>query len=208
LPRQHHVPTTASDSDAAEGGIRSDAQLLAGLRAGSETDFNVLYERYFHRVFAYVYSRLRNRADSEEVVQETFTAVFRSAEACRGQSSLLSWIYGIAKNNVNNHHRRARAHAARIERAEQELLRAPHRLDTCTPEEQLHLRRYERAIQERLSSIADWHAEVFVLRHMENLPIGEIALRVSRSNDAVRSSLYRVKRLLVDAAQPGSNVVN
>jgi len=208
LPRQPHAPTAESDSHAPENGIRTDAQLLEGLRAGIEADFNVLYERYFQRVFAYVYSRLRNRADSEEVVQETFTAVFRSAHAYRGQSSLLSWIYGIAKNNVNNHHRRSRAHDARIERAELELKRAPQRLDTCTPEEQLNLKRYERAIQERLSSIADWHAEVFVLRHMENLPIGEIARRVSRSNDAVRSSLYRVKRLLVDAIQPTTNVTS
>jgi len=205
LPRKTLARKVRSDSEAPERAARSDAELLAGLRAGSEADFNVLYERYFQRVFAYVYSRLRNRADSEEVVQETFTAVFRSADAYRGQSSLLSWIYGIAKNNVNNHHRRARAHEARIERAEAELQRAPQRLDTCTPEEQLHLRRYERAIQERLSSIADWHAEVFVLRHMEDLPIGEIARRVSRSNDAVRSSLYRVKRLLVEAVQPESN---
>jgi RNA polymerase sigma-70 factor (ECF subfamily) len=208
LPRQRHVPTAESGRHESEIGTRTDAQLLEGLRAGSEADFNLLYERYFQRVFAYVYSRLRNRADSEEVVQETFTAVFRSAQGYRGQSALLSWIYGIAKNNVNNHHRRARAHEARIERAEQELQRAPQRLDTCTPEEHLNLRRYERAIQERLSSIAGWHAEVFVLRHMENLPIGEIARRVSRSNDAVRSSLYRVKRLLVDAVQPGSNVAS
>ena len=208
LPQQRHVPTAESDSHAPDSGIRTDAQLLEGLRVGVEADFNVLYERYFQRVFAYVYSRLRNRADSEEVVQETFTAVFRSAHAFRGQSSLLSWIYGIAKNNINNHHRRSRAHEARIERAELELQRAPRRLDNCTPGEQLNLRRYERTIQERLSSIAEWHAEVFVLRHMENLPIGEIAQRVSRSNDAVRSSLYRVKRLLVDAIQPTSNATS
>jgi DNA-directed RNA polymerase specialized sigma24 family protein len=33
---------------------------------------------------------------------------------------------------------------------------------------------------------------------VEDLPIGEIARRVSRSNDAVRSSLYRIKRMLVE----------
>jgi DNA-directed RNA polymerase specialized sigma24 family protein len=43
-----------------------------------------------------------------------------------------------------------------------------------------------------------------VLRHIENLPIGEIAARTSRSNDAVRSGLCRVKRLLVDAVESGS----
>jgi len=41
-----------------------------------------------------------------------------------------------------------------------------------------------------------------VLRHVENMTIGEIARRMDRSNDAVRSSLYRVKRMLVEAGNP------
>ena len=185
--------------------VRTDQELLEGIRGSSEADFNILYERYFQRVYSFAYTRLHNRADAEEVVQETFTAVFRSIDAYRGQSSLLSWVYGIAKNTVNNHLRRAQAHELRIERAETELglQHGASSLDSCTPEEHLNLRRCEDAIQERLSSVADWHAEVFVLRHVENLSITEIARRVSRSNDAVRSSLYRVKRLVVEAVDPG-----
>ena len=181
---------------------QDDLQIVEGIRRASEEDFNLLYERYFQRVYSFAYMRLRNRADAEEVVQETFTVVFRSIDAYRGQSSLLSWIYGIAKNTVNNHVRRAKAYETRIERAELELQRSSHTLASCTPEENLSLRRYAEAVRERLASVADWHAEVFLLRHVENLTITEIARRMSRSNDAVRSSLYRVKRLLVEAIDP------
>ncbi|MDJ0849178.1 MAG: RNA polymerase sigma factor [Myxococcota bacterium] len=183
----------------------SDEELVERIRGAEEQAFNLLYERYFQRVYSFVYLRLRNRADTEEVVQEVFTAAFRSIDAFSGRSSLLAWIYGIAKNTVNNHIRRARAHEQRLERAEPELLRSSWSLDSCTPEEHLNLRRSEEAIRERLSAMADWHAEVFVLRHVENLSIGEIASRVSKSNDAVRSSLYRMKKMLVDAV--GSNAV-
>ncbi len=183
-------------------GLRPDAQLIEGIRRANQADFALLYDRYFPRIYAFAYGRLRSHADTEEVVQETFMAVFRSIEAYRGQSSLLSWIYGIAKNTVNNHVRRSRAHDQRVERAELELVRSAHSLDACTPEEHLCLRRYQDAIQDRLATVADWHHEVFVLRHIENLPIGEIARRVARSNDAVRSSLYRIKRLLVEAVDP------
>jgi DNA-directed RNA polymerase specialized sigma24 family protein len=89
-----------------------------------------------------------------------------------------------------------------LERATPELTRAASSLDSYTPEERLNLRRCEEAIQRRLASMSGWHAEVFVLRHVENLPIGEIARRVSRSNDAVRSSLYRMKRMLVETVDP------
>ena len=202
MPR--HDPFRGSQTEAPA--VRTDAELLAGICGGCEADFTRLYERYFQRLYSFVYARLRNRSDAEEVVQETFTAVFRSIHAYRGQSSLLSWIYGIAKNHVNNHVRRSRAHEMRIERAEHELQRVSHSIDACTPEEHLNLRRCERLITERLGSVAEWHAQVFVLRHVENLPIGEIARRVSRSNNAVRSSLYRVKRLLVEAVDPNPSV--
>jgi RNA polymerase sigma-70 factor (ECF subfamily) len=182
---------------------RTDQELLEGIRQSREEDFSLLYDRYFQRVFGFVYSRLRNRADTEEVVQEVFTAVFCSIEAYRGQSSLLSWIYGIAKNTVNNHVRRARAQQVRVERAEDELRRCAWSLDACTPEERLTLTRCAEAVNERLSSVSDWQSEIFVMRHLENLSIGEIARRTSRSSDAVRSSLYRMKRLVVDAVDSG-----
>jgi len=176
----------------------TDQELVERIRRSEEQAFNLLYDRYFQRVYSFVYLRLRNRADTEEVVQEVFTAAFRSIAGFSGRSSLLAWVYGIAKNTVNNHIRRSRAHEQRLERAEPELLRSSWSLDNCTPEEHLNLRRSEEAIRERLSAMAEWHAEVFVLRHVENLSIGEIASRVSKSNDAVRSSLYRMKKMLVD----------
>jgi RNA polymerase sigma-70 factor (ECF subfamily) len=182
--------------------LRSDADLVEGIRRASEADFNALYERYFQRVYSFAFARLRNRADTEEVVQETFMAVLRSIDAYRGQSTLLCWVYGIAKNNVNNHLRRAKSHELRVERTEPGMVLGTASLDSSTPEEELSLRRYQESVQKLLSTVADWQTEVFWLRHVENLSIGEIAQRVRRSNDAVRSSLYRVKRMLVEAVDP------
>ena len=181
----------------------TDAELVAGVRAGSEPHFNELYQRYFQRVYNFTFLRVRNHADAEEIVQETFTAVFRSMDAFRGQSSLLSWVYGIAKNTVNNHLRRLRTRDGWIENAEPELLRPVPSLSSCTPEEHLSLRRYADAISERLGAASGWQAEVFVLRHVENLSIQEISRRTARSSDAIRSCLYRMKRLFIEASQGG-----
>lgn len=193
MPRKPRVPASCE---------RTDAELLEGIRRSREADFNELYERYFPRVYSYVFRRLRNHADAEEVVQETFTVVFHSVDAYRGRSSLLSWIYGIARNTANNHIRRVRTHDERVERAEPELVRAATGVDAYTPEERLTLQRCAEAMNDRLSQVARWQAEVFLLRHVENLPIREISRRTRRSNDAVRSSLYRVKRLLLEAVDP------
>jgi RNA polymerase sigma-70 factor (ECF subfamily) len=178
---------------------RTDEELIEGIRRSNESDFTLFYERYYQRVYNFSYLRLRNHADTEEVVQETFTAVFRSIGAFQGKSSVLSWVYGIAKNTVNNTIRRSIAREQRVDRAEGELLRNLHSSSPYTPEESLTLRRCEDLMRKHLATVSEWQAEIFVLRHVENLSIGEIAARTSRSKDAVRSSLCRVKRLIVEA---------
>lgn len=179
----------------------SDAELVEGLRAASEPHFNELYTRHFQRVYNFVLLRVRNRADAEEVVQETFMAAFRSMGAFRGDSALLTWIFGIARNTVNNHLRRARSESERLGQLESEDLVPVPSLSSCGPHEQLALRRYVGAIQERLDHVSQWQLDVFRLRHEENLPIREIARRTHRTGDAIRSALYRVKRVLLEAVE-------
>ena len=59
-------------------------------------------------------------------------------------------------------------------------------------------------MDQRLRSVTRWQAEAFWLRHVEDLSIEQIASQMERSNDAIRSSLYRVKRLLVESDAPRS----
>jgi RNA polymerase sigma-70 factor (ECF subfamily) len=179
---------------------QSDEELLVGLRQGSDSHFSELYERYFHRIYTFSYARLRNHADAEEIAQETFMAVFRSVEAFRGQASLLSWIYGIAKNTINNHLRRQKTQEQRLDAAEPELVGPSISMVDAGPAEQLDMRLYTDALEARLGSLADWQLEIFCMRHLENLSISEICDRTQRSGDAVRSSLYRVKRVFFETA--------
>lgn len=212
MPRIADAKLTDSEASNREGcaqrnrlemGELSDQQLLDGLRAGSEDHFNQLYDRYFQRIYAFVHSRIRNHADTEEIVQETFITVFRSIENYRGQASLLSWIFGIAKNLANNTIRKTKTHETKIGEAPREILGPRAGLTSGTPEENLHLSRFTAALRSQLAEISDWQAEIFAMRHFENLSIPEIARRTHRTSDAIRSSLYRVKRLVVEAADLG-----
>lgn len=210
-PRASAEPATPPPgrSDHPEiGGARvatlTDQELLEGLRAGSERHFGELYGRYFQRIYNFVYARIRNHVECEEIVQETFIAVFRSFENYRGQSSLLSWIYGIAKNTTNNALRRARTQNERIDLVEESELVPNVAVGVHSPDALLDLHRFGDELSMRLEQVADWQAEIFVMRHLENLSIPEISKRTRRSSDAVRSSLYRVKRIFFEAALPGS----
>jgi len=209
LPSEIVVDQSCACPEPVDGASRSleslsDQELLEGIRASSDAHFNELYDRYFQRIYGFVYVRMRNHADTEEVVQETFTAVFRAIESYRGQSSLLSWIYGIAKNTANGALRRARVEGQRLEAVDPAALRPSSCIATCTPEDQLSMRRYVDAITDHLESVADWQSEIFAMRHLQNLSIREIARRTDRSSDAIRSSLYRVKRMLYETVELSS----
>jgi RNA polymerase sigma-70 factor, ECF subfamily len=196
--------TFARRAAAREGDLRvaSDERLVEGIRGGSEPHFNVLYDRYFSRVYAFIHTRVRDRADAEELTQESFTAVFRSIAGYSGRSTPLAWIYGIAKNTVNNHLRRARVQSERLEAAGSDSASGEW---ASTPQDDVEMRQLLRRMDERLRSVTGWQAEVFWMRHLEDLSIDQIARRMDRSSDAIRSSLYRVKRMLFEAdSAPGA----
>jgi len=197
--------TCASPAEGVDEDLRvaSDERLFEGIRRGSERHFDALYERYFRRVYGFVYARVRDRADAEELTQESFTAAFRSITGYSGRSTPLAWIYGIAKNMVNNHLRRARSQTERLEAAGSDAAAG----EWCrgTPADDFEMRERLRRMDERLRTISGWQAEVFWMRHVDDLSIDQIARRMDRSSDAIRSSLYRVKRLLVEQdAAPGA----
>lgn len=179
----------------------SDQALLEGVQAASRPHFDALYERYFGRIYAFVHGRVRNHADAEEIAQETFVSVFRSIESYRGQASLLSWIFGIAKNLANNAIRRARNQREKLELVDPEHFAPRTSFGSGTPDEELDFRRYTDVIREQMGELADWQRRIFEMRHLQNLSIPEIARRTHRSNDAVRSSLYRIKRMMIEATE-------
>jgi RNA polymerase sigma-70 factor (ECF subfamily) len=185
----------------------SDVELIAGVRKVSEAHFNELYSRYFRRIYGFVHGRLRNHADAEEVTQETFVTIFRSIENYRGQSSLLSWMFGIAKNLSNNTIRRSQNQKERFDSVDKQHFVPKPSLGQAAPDEDLSLRRYAEAIRSRMSKLPDWQCRIFEMRHLENMSIPEIASRSHRSNDAVRSSLYRIKKLIFEAVESGGEVL-
>ena len=198
MPRQQTSASGAAGTIPGELRLASDEPLFEGIRDGSERHFNALYDRYFRRVYAFVHARVRDHADAEELVQESFTAVFRGITGYSGRSTPLAWIYGIAKNTINNYRRRLRAQTDRVDAAGPEALHSASAEWRSTPLDDFEMRQSLRRMDERLHSVTGWQVEVFWLRHVDDLSIDEIAQRLDRSNDAIRSSLYRVKRLLVE----------
>jgi len=66
-----------------------------------------LYRRYVGPVHRYIYSRVGNRADAEDLTAEVFTAALRGLPAYRERGAFAGWLFSIARRTVAGHHRRA-----------------------------------------------------------------------------------------------------
>ncbi|WP_338871579.1 RNA polymerase sigma factor [Spirosoma sp. SC4-14] len=74
------------------------SELIDSIRQGDESAFRQLYESTKSRVFNTALSYVRSREDAEEITQDVFVEVFRSAAAFKGESSITTWIYRITIN--------------------------------------------------------------------------------------------------------------
>jgi RNA polymerase sigma-70 factor (ECF subfamily) len=75
-----------------------DALVLAAARAGDETAFGALVERYQRELQVHCYRMLGSFEDSEDLAQETFLRAWRKRESFEGRSTFRAWLYRIATN--------------------------------------------------------------------------------------------------------------
>jgi RNA polymerase sigma-70 factor (ECF subfamily) len=179
----------------------ADEELIERASRGERAAFEALYERYFPRVYAFVARRIDNRADVEEIVQEVFFGAFAGLESFRGEGPFAAWVFGVARRTVAGRFKKRQHATIPLDEAGEsqtlELLvptirREPTPLEHYECEERLA--RLEAAVA---SALSEEQRNLFALHHLEHLPIQEIAVRLAKSEDAVKSNLYRARRLLL-----------
>jgi RNA polymerase sigma-70 factor (ECF subfamily) len=182
----------------------SDEELVKNVAAGDREAFDQLYTRYIGRVFRFVEKRLRNRADVEETTQEVFINVFSSLASFREEAPFAAWVLGVARRTI----------ASRFKKKEHPTV--PLDLEgggdgdfqsesdsACFANEPSPLEYYElRERLQRLETAAERHLspeqqQLFRLHHLEHRAIADIATTLDKSEDAVKSNLYRVRKVLL-----------
>src|SRR6266545_4577931 len=94
--RLRAVPQSDASPPSADA---TDSELLVRVADRDRVAFELLYQRYVRSVFGLALRRLRDRQRAEDAVQETFTAVWRSAASYlpeRGPAA--PWLYAVARN--------------------------------------------------------------------------------------------------------------
>ena len=83
------------------GDPTDDAAVVRRMAAGSEAALELIYDRYASAIFAAAYRLTADRGTAEEVVQETFLALWNRAESFDAAvGSLAAWLHTIARNRA------------------------------------------------------------------------------------------------------------
>jgi len=168
--------------------LADDQGAVADVGRGDRRAFESLYHRYADRVYRFAFTLLRNRHLAEEVVQETFIAVWKGAKGFEGRSQVSSWLFGIARNQAHALLRRE----ARGERARE--LPAP----LPDPEEAFARDQLASRVWEALGRLSEAHREVVFLAYYEGMSYQDIAQMLSLPEGTVKSRMHHARRALAE----------
>lgn len=94
---------------------QSERALVERARRGDEAAFRWLVEKYGGMVLSLAYASTLNRADAEEVAQETFLSAWRGLARFRGDAAFSTWLYELARSRCADRARRTAARPSLVE---------------------------------------------------------------------------------------------
>ena len=166
-----------------------DRALIARWNRGDQRAASALVERHAQSLARFVAS-LGVLQAPEEIVQDTFVKAFGSLDTFRGESSLRSWLFTIARRLVLDQRRastRDRLHVA-IEDAKDQLVSADDVLDGVVADESAE------RVRAAVARLSPMQREVFTLRVVEGLSYREIASVASTTEGAARVHYHNAMR--------------
>ena len=161
---------------------------MARVREGDMEAFRLLVEMHQARVIGTISKMLGSDAESEDLAQQVFIRVWKSAPRYQPTAKFTTWLFRITRNLVFNELRRKRHFADQPEDLVEPVERPEKEPDRVLLEGEL-----QRAIQEAINQLPESQRMAIILRRFEEMPYEEIARVMRTTVPAVKSILFRAR---------------
>jgi RNA polymerase sigma-70 factor, ECF subfamily len=148
------------------------------------SEFAAIYDCFLTPVYRYLYSRLGNVPDAEDLTAQTFLSALERLNSYRENGTFAGWLFAIAHSKVVDHYRRHRPQG-RLESAQDVAGDADPAGDV---EKRLELAKLASILQ----TLSEDEQEIIQLRYVADLSFAEVAAALGKREDAVKKSLYRL----------------
>lgn len=149
------------------------------------TDFENIYNQYFHDIYLFVLSLSRNETLAEEITQETFFKALQSIDSFKGKCKINVWLCQIAKNT----------YFSQLDK--QKRLLSKHKLEYASQDniEEMILKNDDVFhIHKALHHLNEPYKEVFTLRVFGELSFAQISQLFEKTENWSRVTFYRAKQ--------------
>jgi RNA polymerase sigma-70 factor (ECF subfamily) len=165
-----------------------ETEWMARIRDGDMEAFRLLVEAHQSRVINTISKLLGSDAEAEDLAQQVFIRVWRSAGRYQPTAKFTTWLFRITRNLVFNELRRRKHFADQGEDSPEPVERAEREPDRVLLEEEL-----QKAIQTAIQELPEAQRMAIVLRRYEEMPYEEIARVMGTTVPAVKSILFRAR---------------
>lgn len=173
-------------------------ELLARSLCRDPDAFGQLVERYASSIVSLAYRMVGERADAEDVAQETFLAAFKALPTFRADSRFSTWLYRIAMNKCKDWLRARRTGLGSVELKAEEAW-AEQAVDQVTPERTLTQKQVADQLERAIQTLPPLYREAFVLKHVEGLDYEEMEQIVGVNRDTLKMRVYKARTRLCRA---------
>jgi len=186
-------------ADSVEGS--SDADVMLRVKAGDDSAFSYLVQKYRRQLVGFMYRLCHNPATAEELAQEVFLRVYRSRSSYEASAKFTTWLYRIATNLAVNHARDTRherpENTVRLDEPDQETGTTPDLADeSLTAEEQLLRKERLAAIREKVNALPERQRLAVMMHKYQQMDYRQIAAVMKLSESATKSLLFRAYETL------------
>jgi RNA polymerase sigma-70 factor (ECF subfamily) len=173
------------------------AWLVAECIAGNEAAIETLIREHEAGVFRLALSMVGDRADADEITQETFIAALRALPSYQERKSFKAWLYVIALN-LSRSHLRKRKFLEKLRATTTALFRFESQKRT-SPEEAVIHNEKEATIWNELNKLDERHRIVVILRYFQDLSVIEISEILDVNEGTIHSRLHTARERLRNA---------
>ena len=191
----------------------TDQLLVERVQRGDKQVFGLLVSKYQRRLARMLSRIIRDAADVEDVVQESFIRAYRALPGFRNDSAFYTWLYRIGVNTAKNWLASNRARISststlEVEDLEQHEFDQQHR-DTDSPEALLMTKQIAATVNAAVADLPEDMRTAVTLREIDGLSYEEIANAMNSPVGTVRSRIFRAREAIAIKLRPvvsgGSN---
>ena len=175
----------------------SEEKIIRRLRKGESSAFDEVYHQYSRNVYRFAYSFLKNRQDSEEVMQEVFLKVWRNRNTLNEYYSLKAYLFSISHNVIIDEFRK------RLKDGKyKEFLKNRAELSSMDTENSIEFNELNERYSDAVEHLPEKRKKIFKLSREDGFSYKEIADKLNISPKTVENQMSQALKYLRSKLEP------